>query len=102
MRNAVTQLAPFMNRSRGFGSAVASDAAREGEILEERTHSFFIFALARIYLRISPFQVYGAQHAGSAVTGPSEENGVEIIFLDDAIEVNVAKAQSRTRAPVAQ
>jgi hypothetical protein len=36
------------------------------------------------------------------MAGTSEEDGVEIVFLNKPIHVNVAETESRARAPVAQ
>src|SRR3974390_3633048 len=100
MRDAVTQLAAFVDRARSLRSAVAANPAGERKFLEELVHPFNVFAFARVYLRISAFQIDRAQHARSAMTGASEENGVEIVFPDEAIEMNVGEAQTRARSPM--
>src|SRR5262249_8928449 len=102
VRDAISQFASFMHRAGGFRSAVAPDAAWERKIPEERTHSLCIFALAWVNLGIGTLQVDWAQHARSAMSGSSEEDGVEVVFLNKAIEMNIGKAQTRTRAPVSQ
>src|SRR3974377_2166452 len=91
-----------MDRPRGFGGAVAADAAGKGELLEERTHPFYILALVRINLRIGTLQIDRRQHTRRAMAGASQEDRVEVVLVDQAIEMNVDEAQPRTRSPVAQ
>ena len=81
---------------------MATDAARKRELLEEFSQSFRIFALLRINLRVSAFQISGAKHSGRAVPRTSEKDHVEIIFLDQPVQMNIDERQSRTRAPVPQ
>ena len=57
VRDAVAQLAAFMDGARRFRRAVAADAAGEGEFLEELAHPLLVLALVRIDLRVGALQV---------------------------------------------
>jgi hypothetical protein len=81
---------------------VAADAARKRELLEEQAHAFFVLRLVRIYLRVRAFEIYRRQDARRAVARTGEEDGIEVVLVDQAIEVDVGEAQARARPPVAQ
>src|SRR5262245_1444321 len=91
-----------MDRAGGLRRAVAADSAGEAEVLEEFLHPLLILALVGIDFRIGSFQVDRPDYAGSTVAGASEENRVQIELVDQAIHVDVAEAQARAGAPVAQ
>ena len=102
MGNAVAQFAAFMDGSRCFGCAVATDTARKGEFLEELQHAFFVFALVGVNLRVSAFEINRAQHARCAVARASHKDGVKVVLLDEPVQVNVGEAQPGARAPMSQ
>ena len=91
-----------MNGPRRFRRAVAADAAGEGELLEELAHPVNVFALVRIDLGIGAFEIDRRQDAGRAVPGARQEYCIEVVLVDQAIEVDIGEAQSRTGAPMAQ
>src|SRR4029450_4119390 len=53
-------------------------------------------------LRVGPFEIDRRQHPGGAVAGAGEEDGREIVLVDQAIEMDVGEAQAGARPPVAQ
>ena len=75
----VTELAAFVDGTGRFRRTVAADASGEGELLEERQQSFFVFALFGVDLRISALQVDRTQDAGRAVTGAGQEDHVLVV-----------------------
>jgi len=79
---------------------VAADAAREGEFLEELLHARQVLALVRVDLCVGALEVHGREHARRAVAGSGEEDRVQVVLVDQAIEVHVGEGQSRARAPV--
>src|SRR5215831_9393064 len=91
-----------MNRARSFRSAMTANAAWKGEFLEEGAQSVNVFAFVRINLGVCAFQIDRPQHAGCAVPWTSKEHCVEIILLDQAVQVNVSKAQVGTGTPVSE
>src|SRR5262245_46659593 len=79
MRQAVAELAAFMDRSRRLRRDVRPDRAGERELLEELLHSFFVFALVRIDLGVGAFEIGRTEHTRRAVTRTSDEDYVEIV-----------------------
>src|SRR5215471_9384388 len=61
-----------------------------------------VFTLIGIDLRVGAFEIYRAENAGSPVSGTGHEDGVKIVFLDEAIEMNVSEAQGGAGSPVAE
>ena len=102
VRDAVPELAPLVDGARGLRRAVAADAAGEGEFLEEGAHALLVLALIRIDLRVGALQIGRRQHARRAVARAGQEDDVQIVLGDQAVEVNVGEAQAGTRAPVPQ
>ena len=102
MGDAVAQLTAFVDGARRLGRAVAADAAREREFLEELAHPLLVLALVRIDLRVGALEIDRRQHPRRAMAGPGEEDGVEAVLVDQSIEMNVDEAQARARPPVTQ
>ncbi len=95
MGKAVAQLATLMNRARGFGGAVAADTPREGKLFKEAAHAFGIGGDIGINLAVSTLKVDRCEHPRRTVTRPRHVDNIEIVFADQAIEVNVAEAETR-------
>ena len=100
VRDAVAELAALVDGARRLRRAVAADAAGEGEFLEELAHALLVLALVRIDLRVGALQIDRRQHARRAVARAGQEDRVEVVLVDQAVEVNVGEAQAGTRAPV--
>jgi hypothetical protein len=102
MRDAVAELAPFVDRSRRLRRAVAADPSGERELLEELEHPLGVLALVRIDLRVGALQIDRSEDAGSSVAGAGQEDRVEVVLVDQPVEMGPDEAQSRARAPVSQ
>ena len=102
VREAVAELAAFVDGARSFRSDVAPDMAGEGELLEKFLHPFRVLAFVRINLGVGAFEICRPQHAGRAVTGPGHENHVEVVLDDHPVEMHPNEGQSRARAPVTE
>ena len=72
------------------------------ELLEEAVHSRDVFALVRVDLGVGSFKIRVGEDSGRAVSGAGDEDRVQVILLDQAIEVNLGEALAGVRAPVAQ
>ena len=96
VRDAVPQFAPLVDGAWGLRRAVTADAAGEGEFLEERAHTLLILALIRIDLRVGALEIDRCQHARRPVPRAGQKDGVQIVLVDQAVEVNVGEAQART------
>src|SRR5215510_10043099 len=99
VRDAVPELAPLVDGAWGLRRAVAADAAGKGKFLEERAHALLVLALIRIDLRVSALQIGWRQDTRRAVARAGQEDDVQIVLGDQAVEVKVGEAQARTRAP---
>src|SRR5262245_29596663 len=102
MRETVAELAAFMDGARRFGSDVAPDVARERELFEKLLQTFRVFALVRINLGVGTFEISRPQNPGRAVARPGDENHVEVMLDDHAIEMHPSEGQRWARAPVAE
>jgi hypothetical protein len=102
VRNAVTELAAFVDGAGRLGRAMAADAAGKREFLEEQAQAFFVLGFVRVHLRVRPFEIDRRQDARRAVAGTGEKDRVEVVLVDQAIEVDVSEAQAGARSPVAQ
>src|SRR5262249_39562796 len=102
VRDAVPELAPLVDGAWGLRRAVAADAAGKGKFLEERAHALLVLALIRIDLRVGALQIGRRQDTWCAVARAGQEDDVQIVLGDQAVEVKVGEAQAGTRAPVPQ
>src|SRR4029453_18675953 len=102
VRDAVPEFASLVDGAWGLRRAVTADAAWEGEFLKEGAHALLVLALIRIDLRVGALQIGRPQYARRAMTRTGQEDGVQIVLGDQAVEVNVGEAQAGTRAPVPQ
>jgi hypothetical protein len=102
VRQAVAELAAFVDRARRLRRDVRADVAGEGKLLEELLHPFLVLALVRIDLRVGAFEISGTEHARGAVTRTGHEDHVQVVALDHAIEMRPHERERRARAPVAE
>ncbi|OIQ88722.1 hypothetical protein GALL_293760 [mine drainage metagenome] len=79
---------------------MAADAAGEGKLLEELAHAVQVLALVGIHLAVGAFQIHRPKDAGCAVSGSRHENRIQIVFVDQAVHVDVGECQPRTGSPV--
>src|SRR5579884_4272650 len=77
-------------------------SARKRKLLEQPLHSRLVLGDGRINLAVSPFQIRVRHHSWAAVSRAADVNDVQIVFLDDAIQVNVNEIESRRRPPMAE
>ena len=102
VRQAVAELAAFVDRARRLRRDVRADVAGERELLEELLHPLLVLALVRIDLGVSAFEIGGTEHARRAVARTGHEDHVELVALDHAIEMRPHERERRARAPVAE
>src|SRR5215470_8231346 len=89
VREHVSQLTTFMDRTGRLRRTVTADTAGERKLLEELVHSAFVFAFFGIDLGVRSLEIPGSQHAGRAMPGTGHEDHVQVEFLDEAVQVNV-------------
>src|SRR5262249_50307769 len=95
VREGVTELAAFVNRTGRLRCKVARDAAGERELGEEAVHAFFIGRNVRIDLAVRPLKVSVCDQTGTAVPGAGDVDHVEVVLLDQPVQVNVEEVQTR-------
>ena len=102
MCQRITEFPAFMNRPRCFRRGVTGDASRERKLFEEPFYSALILRDVRIELGISPFQVGVGYDPRPAVAGTSDEDHIQVVLLDQAVQMHINKVQTWCRAPMAQ
>src|SRR5262249_55184150 len=95
-------LATLVDRARCFRSAMAADPARKRELLEQLPQSVEILGNVAIDLRIGAFKIDVGDQGWCAMAGPGQKDDIQVIFLDQAVEVNVGQAHARIGAPMTE
>src|SRR5262249_60255474 len=90
-----------MDTAGGFGSGVAANAAGERKLLKEALHPCHIFTLVRVNLRVGPLEVRLRQDSWRTVPRPGDENGIQIVLVDQPVEVDIRQGLAGIRTPVA-
>ena len=102
VRQAVAELAAFVDGAGRLRRHVAADVAGEGELLEELPHPLRVLALVRIDLGVGALEVGRPEHPRRAVARPGHEDHVEVVLDDHPVEMHPDEGQRRARAPVAE
>src|SRR5208282_6683335 len=102
VRDAVAEFPALVDTAGRFGSCVAADPAREAELLEEALHPGEVLTLVRIYFGVRSLEIGIGQNCGRSVSRPRDVDYVQVVFVDQAVEVNVGETLARVRAPMAE
>ena len=78
------------------------NATGKRELLEQPPHPARVLGDVGINFRISAFEIGIRHQSWSAVARPGDIDGVEVVFFNNAIQVDVEEVQSRRRAPMAE
>jgi hypothetical protein len=81
---------------------VAADSAWERKLLEEALHPGQVLALIGVNLGIGSFEISIGKDGRCAVARPGNENRIQVIFVDKAVEMDVGEGLTGIRAPMAQ
>jgi hypothetical protein len=100
--DGVTKLTTFVNTSRSFRSRVTADASRERELLEEALQALSILRLVRVDFGVDSFEVGVGNDARGTVARTGDEEGIEIVLLDQAVHVDVGEGLARVRTPMSE
>jgi hypothetical protein len=98
----VAQLAALVDRAGRLGRDVAGDAAGEGELAKQPSHSLLVVADMRVDLGVGALQVDVGDDARAAVAGARDVDGVQVARADDAVHVRVEEVQAGGGSPVAE
>jgi hypothetical protein len=102
VRQAVAELAALVNGSRRFRRAVAADTAGKGKLLEEAAQAFLVFTRVRVDLGVGALEIDRREYARGAVAGAGQEDGVDVLFANEPVDVQVHQRKPRARTPVAE
>jgi hypothetical protein len=100
VREHISEFAALMNRAWGLGSAVAADAPRKRELLEELLEPDRVFAFIGVDFGIGALQIDGTEDSRCAMTGTRKEDHVQVVLFDQAVQVGVDERQTGARAPM--
>jgi hypothetical protein len=91
-----------MDTAGRFRGSVAPNAAGERELLEETLHSRYIFSLIWINHGVRALEVRLRQDRRRPVARPGDNDGVQVVLIDQPVKVKVGEALTGIRAPVTQ
>src|SRR5437763_103169 len=100
MRDGIAKLAALVNGAGRFRRAMAADAAGEAELLEEAPQPLDVFRLVGTDLGIRALEVGVGENGRRPMAGAGDEDHVEIVLFDEAIEVDINKAHAGVGSPV--
>src|SRR2546430_6310959 len=92
----------FINRAGSCGRDVAGNAARKRKLLAKLLKAYFICRNVGIDFAVRAFQIGVGAEARPAVSGTGNVNDVEVVFFNQAIEMNVDEIQSWSGAPMTE
>ncbi len=96
----VPKLAAFVDRTGRGGGNMTGDSARERELLEQLLQAGLVLGNVGVDLAPGAFEVDIAHDRRTAVTRTGDVEHVQVVFLDDAIQMDVDEVLARRRAPV--
>jgi hypothetical protein len=102
VRDGVTKLTTFVNTSRGLRSCVTANASRERELLEEALHTLSILRLVRVDFGVNSLEERVGNDGRGTVARTRDEEGIEIVLLNQTVHVNVGKRLTSVRAPMSK
>ena len=81
---------------------MTGNPSRERKLLEQPLHALLVLWNVRIQLRVRAFQVGIGDHARASVPGTADEDGAQVVIVDDAIQVCVDEVQARSSSPMSK
>ena len=102
VRDAIAQLATLVNRPWNFGRAVTPQLAWKRKRAEQFQHSCFVLALLRVDLGVRPFQIAVRDHGRRTVSRTRQVDHVQIVFADDAVQMDPRKSLAWIGAPMSE
>ena len=99
-RQRVTEFAAFVNRPRQAGIKVVRKTARPRKRADELFHARGIVRQLGVKFAQASFEIEIREVRRRAVARPGDEQRVEIVAQDDAVEVGIHEVDPRAGAPV--
>jgi hypothetical protein len=91
MGQNIAQFASLMDGAGSLWGAVTPDPTWERELLEELAKTILVFTLIGIDFGIASLEIHRRENAGGAMSGASEEDHVQVVLLDQAVEVDICE-----------
>ena len=100
MGDGIAQFASLVNGTRSLRRDMAGDASGKRELLEKLFHPFGVLRDAGVKLAVAALEIGIRHQTRTAVTGAGNVDHVQVMFLDQAVEMNVDEIQARCRTPM--
>src|SRR5690348_18268438 len=81
---------------------MTGNPTRERKLLKQPLHALLVLWNVRIQLRVRAFQVGIGDHARATVPGTADEDGAQVVIVDNAIQVRVNEVQARSGSPMSE
>jgi hypothetical protein len=101
VRHAITQFAALVDRPGRLRRAVAADAAGKRKLFEELAQAVHVLRLVRIDLGVASLEIGIGQRRRGAMSGASDVDRVQVVFLDETIEMDPHKTLTGVGTPMA-
>jgi hypothetical protein len=98
----IAEFATFVNGAGCFGSAVGTNAAGKRKLAEEFEHASFVATFVWIDFGIVALEIGIGEAGRSTVTRAGDVEDVEVVFFDEAIEMDPDKRLAGIGTPVAE
>ena len=85
MGQGIAELAALIDGAGGFGSHVAGDAAREGELLAQLLQAVHVLSDVGIHLAVGALQISICHEEIATVAGAGDQDHVLVIFFNHAV-----------------
>ena len=102
VQQRIAQLAPFIDRARQVRAGVARHTAGRGKLAEQNAYPGFVLRNVGMHFAVRPLQVRAGIQRRSAVPGPGDIDGVQLVFVDQPVDVHVDETEPGRGAPVSQ
>ncbi len=102
MGDGIAEFAAFVNRAGGFRRDMARDSSGKGKLLEEFAEAFFRLRNVRVEFAVGSFEISVGDEAGTAVSGTSDVDDVQVVESDEAIQMDVDEIETGRGTPVAK
>jgi len=100
MTQRIAELAALVDRTRTLRRRVARDPAGKRKLQKQFAKAGLVLADVRIDLAVGALEVGVGDHCRAAMPRARDVDHVDVVFLDDAIQMDVDEVLSRSRAPV--
>src|SRR5215831_17600926 len=91
-----------MDGARRFGGNVTRDATRKGELRKQPLHALLVLRDVWIHLTVGAFEVSVGDDARSPMPRTRDEQDVEVLLLNNAVEMDVDQIQAGRCPPVTE